>query len=129
MEKEYFITIKGQKVPVTEEVYYAYKRPAWRERKRRQVREEKEISLDALMDSGMDFDDPNEKLIDDIVEDQIVLDTLVSVLSIEERSLAQALFFDGKVEQIVAMELNVSQKTVNKRKHQLIEKMKNILRK
>ena len=45
--KEYYITMKdGTKVPVTEEVYRAYKRPAWREHKRRIVRSEYERSLE-----------------------------------------------------------------------------------
>ena len=35
MNKDYYILIDGEKVPVSEEVYRAFKRPAWTERKRR----------------------------------------------------------------------------------------------
>jgi hypothetical protein len=42
INKQRFITIDGVDVTVTEEVYRAYKRPAWAERKRRQVRRKKE---------------------------------------------------------------------------------------
>ena len=38
MDKEFFIVIDGEKVPISEEVYRAFKRPLWTERKRRQVR-------------------------------------------------------------------------------------------
>ena len=34
--KERFIEIDGEQIPVTEEVYFAFKRPAWRERKRKE---------------------------------------------------------------------------------------------
>jgi hypothetical protein len=36
MSKEFYITINGQKVPVTEVVYRAYKRPLWAEHKRKE---------------------------------------------------------------------------------------------
>ena len=34
--KDYYICIKGEKVPVTEEVYRAYCRPVWAEKKRKE---------------------------------------------------------------------------------------------
>ena len=34
--KEYYLTIDGQKIPVTEDVYRAYKQPVWAERKRQE---------------------------------------------------------------------------------------------
>ena len=127
MEKEYFITIKGQRIPVTEEVYFAYKRPVWRERKRRQVRKEKEISLDALMDLGIDLDDPNAMLVDEVVEDQIVLDTLMDLYSrmpTDDYALLQALIIDRKTERAVAEETGTPRKTINNRKKRLITKIR-----
>lgn len=38
MSKDRFIKINGKEIPVSEDVYFAYKRPAWAERKRREVR-------------------------------------------------------------------------------------------
>ena len=46
MEKR-FITIEGPPVEVSEDVYRAFKRPAWTERKRRQVRKDHEVSLES----------------------------------------------------------------------------------
>mgnify|MGYP002682874343 CR=1 FL=1 len=69
MDKEYFIELNGRKIPVSKEVYYAFKRPAWKERKRRQVRAEKELSLEAFADAG--FEIPSgQALVDEIVEDK-----------------------------------------------------------
>jgi hypothetical protein len=34
MEKQFYLTINGKEITVTEEVYRAYKRPIWREKKR-----------------------------------------------------------------------------------------------
>jgi hypothetical protein len=38
MDKQYSIELNGRQIPVSKEVYYAFKRPAWKERKRSQVR-------------------------------------------------------------------------------------------
>jgi RNA polymerase sigma factor (sigma-70 family) len=127
MSKEYFITIKGQRIPVSEEVYFAYKRPAWRERKRRQAWNDREISLDALMEFDMDLGDPIAMLAYEVVEDQIVLDTLMAVLSEKERALIQALIIDRKTEQAVADETGIPRKTISNRKKRLLEKMRKFL--
>lgn len=36
MNKQYFIEIEGEQVPVTEEVYRAYKQPLWKEHKQKE---------------------------------------------------------------------------------------------
>ena len=42
MSKDRFIKINGKEIPVSEDVYFAYKRPAWTERKRQEVRADKD---------------------------------------------------------------------------------------
>ena len=79
-DKEYFIVIDGEKVPVSEEVYRAFKRPAWTERKRRQVRADRERSLDVFMDNGLDIPS-QDALVDEIVEDKLMLDMLFAALT------------------------------------------------
>jgi hypothetical protein len=70
MEKEYFIELNGRQIPISKEVYYAFKHPAWKERKRRQVRAEKELSLEAFVDAGVEI--PSEQAFaDEIVEDKL----------------------------------------------------------
>jgi len=127
MDKEYFIEINGRQIPVSKEVYYAFKRPAWRERKRRQVRAEKELSLEAFADAG--FEIPSgQALVDEIVEDKLLLDMLskaLSELTEEERVLIDELFFNDKSEREIAREIGVSQPAIHKRRNRILEKLKN----
>ncbi|MGI6748303.1 MAG: sigma-70 family RNA polymerase sigma factor [Anaerovoracaceae bacterium] len=123
MDKEYFIEINGRQIPVSKEVYYAFKRPAWRERKRRQVRAEKELSLEAFADAG--FEIPSgQALVDEIVEDKLLLDMLskaLSELTDEERFLIDELFFNDKSEREIAREAGVSQPAIHKRRNRILE--------
>jgi RNA polymerase sigma factor (sigma-70 family) len=123
MDKEYFIELNGRQIPVSKEVYYAFKRPAWREHKRRQVRAEKELSLEAFADAG--FEIPSgEALVDEIVEDKLLLDMLskaLSELTEEERVLIDELFFNDKSEREIAREIGVSQPAIHKRRNRILE--------
>jgi len=123
MDKEYFIELNGRQIPVGKEVYDAFKRPAWKERKRSQVRAEKELSLEAFADAG--FEIPSgEALVDEIVEDKLLLDMLskaLSELTEEERVLIDELFFNDKSEREIAREIGVSQPAIHKRRNRILE--------
>lgn len=129
MDKEYFIELNGRQIPVSKEVYDAFKRPAWKERKRRQVRAEKELSLEAFADAG--FEIPSgEALVDEIVEDKLLLDMLskaLSELTEEERVLIDELFFNDKSEREIAREIGVSQPAIHKRRNRILEKLKKLM--
>lgn len=131
MSKEYAININGKKVPVTEEVYRAFKRPAWRERKRRQARSDTELSLEAFEDDG--FNIPSgEALVDEIVEDKLLLDVLLKALSEltdDERSLIDELFYKGKSERELSKETGVPRKTLAYRKAKLLDKLRGLIEK
>ncbi|PNR98011.1 sigma-70 family RNA polymerase sigma factor [Petrotoga olearia] len=126
MDKKYFIELNGRQIPVSKEVYYAFKRPAWKERKRRQVREEKELSLEAFADAG--FEIPSgQALVDEIVEDKLLLDMLskaLSELTDEERLLIDELFYNSKSERQVAKETGISQTTLNYQKNKIIKRLR-----
>jgi RNA polymerase sigma factor (sigma-70 family) len=129
MAKEYFVVINGEKVAVSEEVYRAFKRPLWSERKRRKVRAEHERSLDAFIDDGFDIPDGG-RLISEILEDKQTLELLfaaLEALTADERELIDALFFDDKSEQELANETGVSQQAVSKRKNRILAKLKKLL--
>ena len=130
MKKEYSITIDGVQVPVSEEVYYAFKRPAWKELKRREVRSEKERSLEAFIDDG--FDIPSEQaLVDEIVADKLLLDELLSALeelTEDERRLIDALFYQDTSEREVARELGIAQTTLNYQKTCILKWLKKKLK-
>ena len=126
---ERYIYIDGAPVAVSEEVYRAYKRPAWSERKRRQTRAEKERSLDAFADAG--FDIPSgDALIDELVADKLLLETLTVALDklpAAERELINALYYDEKTQCEVAREAGISQPAVHKRHNRILEKLKKLL--
>jgi len=44
MKKQYFIEIDGEQIPVTEEVYRAYKQPLWAEHKHKERAKQCQIS-------------------------------------------------------------------------------------
>ena len=129
MSKDFYIQIRDEKIPVTEDVYYAYKRPAWRETKRRRVRNDNEYSLAALEEDGFEAVS-GEALIDDIVADNLLLEQLFAALAEltgDERGLIDALFFEEKSEREVARELGVSQPAIHKRRNRILEKLKKLL--
>ena len=118
MDKKYFIELNGRQIPVSKEIYDAFKRPAWKERKRRQVRAEKELSLETFADAG--FEIPSgEALVDEIVENKLLLDMLAEALSDlteDERFLIDALSYKNRSAREVAASSCISQQAVNKRK-------------
>jgi RNA polymerase sigma factor (sigma-70 family) len=128
LSKERFIRIKEELVPVSEEVYFAFKRPAWRERKRKKARAAREISYERLIEDG--FDIPSEQaLVDGAAADRLLLDELYAALAEledDERALINALIFDEKSERNVAQEEGVSQKTVNYRKNLILKHLRKI---
>ncbi|CCO06877.1 sigma-70 family RNA polymerase sigma factor [Desulforamulus hydrothermalis] len=131
MDKEYFIELNGRKIPVGKEVYDAFKRPAWRERKRSQVRKEKELSLEAFSEAGFEFPS-GEALVDEIVEDKLLLDMLfkaLSELTDDERFLVNELFYNGKSERELSKETCVPRKTLAYRRTKVLEKLRRLIEK
>lgn len=148
------LTIDGQVVEVTEEIYRAYKQPLWAERKR----EEREkrciisngkgctkrctadcsvcdkqrtgsvLSLDKFTDDGFDVsDDIN---IADILLDKMLLEELYEALQEldPENRLIMELFSIGKSEREISANIGLSQKAINKRKAKLFEQLKERLK-
>jgi RNA polymerase sigma factor (sigma-70 family) len=131
MGKNRYIWLDGVEVPVTEEVYRAYYRPLWREAKRKEVRGGMECSLDALKDSGFEAAS-DEKLIDELVADKLLLDELYAVLNElpdDERNLIDALFFEEKSERGVAASTGRSKTGIHKQKERILKKLRNLLKK
>jgi RNA polymerase sigma factor (sigma-70 family) len=118
-----FIIIDGQPVEVSEEVYRAFKRPAWAERKRRKVKKAHEISLDAY---GGDAAGMTPSFEDGLL-DSIALDSALLSLTADERNLIESLFFKAMTEREYAVKIGIAQKNVNARKQRALEKLKKFL--
>ncbi|MCL2343593.1 MAG: sigma-70 family RNA polymerase sigma factor [Firmicutes bacterium] len=119
--KQFYVQIDGQPVEVTEEVYRAFKRPMWAERKRRTVRAEHELSLDAFLEAGFEFPDERADA------DNLALYDALATLTEDERKIIVDLFFVGKSEREVARDLGLTQNTVNYHKKRILEKLRKIL--
>ncbi len=128
--RTFYILTNGERIPVSQEVYYAYKRPEWREAKRRGVRSNRELSLESFAEEG--FCIPSDKsLVDEIVADKLLLELLMSEmnkLADDERSLIDALFIEEKSEHELAQALGVSQPAVHKRRNSVLVKLRNLLK-
>jgi len=137
MKKQFYLPIKGEKVPVSEETYRAYKQPVWKEKKRIQ-RETADgtipLSLDKLIDDALanesegrnGFDIPSDEDVEAAVCQQAILDALfeaIEELSEEEKVLIHDIFYMGKTEREIAASVGITQKAINKRKTKLLGKL------
>lgn len=145
-----YIEIDGEQIPVTEEVYRAYKQPLWAEHKRKErakrcrdengfrcmkdcrtctkLRDGGDLSLDKFSDDGFDITDPVD--IGELVADKLILEQLVKVLDDldpDERSLINAIFFQNRTERDYAAEIGISHQAVGKRKNKVVEKLRNLM--
>ncbi len=150
MENQCFIEIDSEQIPVTEEVYRAYKRPLWAEHKRKErakrcrdengfrctkdcrtcekSREGSILSLDKFNDEGYEVADSVD--LAELVADKLLLEQLVDALDDldpDERSLISALFYNDRTERDYASEVGISHQAVGKRKQKVIEKLRSIM--
>ena len=116
-------------IPVTEEQYYEYMRPLWREDKRQQ-RQEPMASLDkmyeeteyeaAVTDSDLEADIMKKIMIDELHK---ALDELEEI----DRTIMEMYSHDHS-EAEIGQAIGMSQKGVNKRKHKVLLKLNNRLK-
>ena len=130
MCKNRFIRINGKEIPVSEDVYLAFKRPAWRERKRRKVRAKKERSLEVFMEDG--FDIPSERaLVDEIITDKLLLEELcvaLAELTDDERKLIDALYYREQTAREYARETDSNHTNINRHHKSILDKLQNFLK-
>ncbi|MFP3153327.1 sigma-70 family RNA polymerase sigma factor [Lachnospiraceae bacterium ZAX-1] len=147
MKKQYFIEIDGEQIPVSEEVYRAYKQPLWAEHKRKErskrcqipngkgglkrcekdcsqcphARNGSVLSLDCFEEDGYFPEDTTAVDPQQILEDALLLEALweaVSELEPDNQTIIQ-LYSEGASEREIAAAVGLSQKGVNKRKTKL----------
>lgn len=140
-------------IPATKEQYEAYMRPEWKEdkrqqrlaekrRKREQAQEEHRVdpsvqgwdtavSFEELHDTGYGFmDDTRQDTPDAILEKEELLDALHRELAkleeLDQTILQMAM--NGSSEAAIGRKVGLSQKGVNKRKHRLLEQLRDQLK-
>lgn len=148
--KQYYITIKEERIPVTEEVYRAYKRPIWAERKRIErgrrcvnskghrcmndcskcpnERRGRVLSLDKLSADGYDI--PSSSDVESAFMDAMLLKELITALGelAPDNQKILEMFSHGHSEREIAEAVGMSQKGVNKRKARLFAQLRERLK-
>ncbi|MDL2293276.1 sigma-70 family RNA polymerase sigma factor [Ruminococcaceae bacterium OttesenSCG-928-D13] len=145
-----FIEIEGEQIPVSEDVYRAYKRPLWAEHKRKEREKrcrdangnrcikdcsqcEKQrtgsaLSLDKLAEAGFDVADPID--FTQRIEDELLIEALhiaLDELAPLDRQIID-LFSAGKSEREIAAVVGMSQKGVNRRKARIFADLRERLK-
>lgn len=146
-KQQFFISIDSQQVKVTKDVYLSYYRSKRRERYyehdikiERAVYDEagnisgytppKEDSFERLIESGTEFP-AGQKSVETTVIDKIMVDHLhkaLDKLSVPERELIDALYFQGLTERDYTAISGIPQQTINDRKTRALMKLRKILK-
>lgn len=136
-QKEYWVIIGNKKVVVTEEVYRAYMRPEWRERKNNERRSRcsaeggnrctgdcsvcgffrsgTPVSMDVLRENGGDIADSSAAVEDEVMKKELITAMYREIEGLPEKERrAVILFSRGKTGREIGAELGISQQAVSK---------------
>jgi len=144
--KQFFISIKGARVEVTEEIYLTYYRSKRRDRYyERDIKTHtairnkagiitgyapsKEDSLDRLICTGEDFVDQQKSTEDTVMASlmSVALYKALDKLSEADRALIDVLFYQNMTERQAAAVFGLSQKGINKRKAKILMTLRKVL--
>lgn len=131
-EKQRFITIDGQNISVSEEVYHAYKQPAWRERKQKMRDLEADrtpYSLDRMEEDGMDVSDDDQRVEEIVMQKEMAKTMYRAIDELDpEARIIVLLFSKGVSDHKISEQIGMPQTTVSYRRKvafkTLREKMK-----
>jgi len=151
VEKQNYIIVNGEKVPVTEEVYRAYMRPAWAEHKRQErwsrcrkpdgSRCEADcgkcpnrrtggiLSLDQSREEGFEPQDPTADVADIVANKQLLkqLLRLLDEMDPDSRRICE-LLGQGASEREIAAVFGIRQSTLNYRKNKILAQLRERLK-
>ncbi len=132
----YYLYIEGQAVPVSEQVYQVYQHYERKEEyftsdlKKEKFQKEtatflpsREDSYDRLLEKDRQFASPDLS-VEELAISSVWLERLFQCLSEDEKVMIHKLYFEGKTERIVSMELGISKTALHHRKVKLLQKLK-----
>lgn len=126
-----YIKVEGKQIPVSDEVYYAYKRPEWREEKQHQRIKDRYgviFSLEKSMEIGIDVADSFS--VEDAVETKMLsraLQAAFDQLSPRDRKIVTMLDIEGMTERQVATKVGLTQRGVWHVRHKTYAKLRVML--
>ena len=127
----YTVKVDGVEITVREEVYKTYAQSERREMYWAERDAGRMLSLDRMMEDDvlLEFltDEHIESAEDSAMRTIFAKQAMSAFMALapDEKHLIQALVIDGMTERDYAAEIGLSQKGVNKRKHKILEKLKN----
>ena len=147
-EKDFYLYMDGQPIPVSEEVYREYYRAENKERyfmgrlkkghttvdpdtQQIQYIPSREVSYEQLLEQDWQFAAPDASVEDKVVRSDMLekLEAVLHSLSAEELAMLETLFYLEKTEREVAGLYDVSQNTIHYRKSRLLDKLKKMMEK
>ena len=133
--KEYYLYVKGEAIPISEEVYKAY----WKITEHEKYLQKKDCKYGVIPFSSLDHDGHfvdnivDESIdIEKVVEAQMMIEALrsaISKLNAEEKELIERLYFYDETLSSVAKDKSVTYQTIQWRKDRILRKLKEILEK
>ena len=131
--KEYYLYVKGEAIPMGEEVYKAY----WKITEHEKYLQKKDWKYDVIPFSAMDYDG---HFVDNIIDERIDLEKIVEVkmqieelnkalatLAKKERELMEAIFYREESLRSISRKEKVTHQAIGQRRDQILEKLRKIL--
>jgi len=133
--QQFYISIAGTKVTVSEEIYREYSSMGRRAR----YLEERDVARGVVSYNSMDTDemlgedmipDFDAKSVEEAAFDRIMADKLreaLELLTDDERELIEAIFYDQMSEREYSVTSGIPRKTISDRKHRILAKLRKLL--
>ena len=131
--KEYYLYVKGEAIPISEEVYKAY----WKITEHEKYLQKKDWKNNVIPFSALDHDG---HFVDNIIDEKIDLGKIVEVkiqieelhkalatLTKEERELMEAIFYREESLRSISRKEKVTHQAIGQRRDQILEKLRKIL--
>ena len=131
--KEYYLYVKGEAIPISEEVHKAY----WKITEHEKYLQTKDCKYGVIPFSSLDHDG---HFVDNIIDEKIDLEKIVEVkmqieelhkalatLTKEERELMEAIFYREESLRSISRKEKVTHQAIGQRRDQILEKLRKIL--
>ena len=131
--KEYYLYVKGEAIPISEEVYKAY----WKITEHEKYLQKKDCKYGVIPFSSLDHDG---HFVDNIIDEKIDLEKIVEVkmrieelhkalntLTKEERELMEAIFYKEESLRSISRREKVTHQAISGRRDRILEKLRKIL--
>ena len=132
-KKEYYLYVKGNAIPVSEEVYKVY----WKITEHEKYLQKKDWKYGVIPFSSLDHDG---HFVDNIIDEKIDLEKIVEVkiqieelhkalatLTKEERELMEAIFYREESLRSISRKEKVTHQAIGQRRDKILEKLRKIL--